>query len=65
MCVSALIYVKHDISKRLIEWLELLRLQDIEHAYVYYYSLHLQVWKTLRYYVDVGFVTLLPFTMPG
>ena len=40
LCVSAMMFVMTDLSLKLVEWLEVLRLQGYEKVFIYVYSVH-------------------------
>lgn len=65
VCVKGLDYPHDDVSVRLVEWLELNRALGADKIYFYYFTIHPNITKTLRYYEKQGFVELTPFTLPG
>ena len=40
LCVQPMLYVNHDISLRLVEWLEILRQQKYDKVFLYVIDLH-------------------------
>ncbi|XP_037931758.1 uncharacterized protein LOC119666547 [Teleopsis dalmanni] len=62
VCVKSTFYSYVDMSARLVEWLELLRLLGVEKVFMYKLQLHANVEKVLNHYESTGFVQLSPFT---
>lgn len=64
VCGPALYYYHNDFSYRLVEWLEILRAQDISQVFLYETDIHPNLQKVLRYYEDEGFVHVTKYLYP-
>ncbi|XP_037933200.1 uncharacterized protein LOC119668933 [Teleopsis dalmanni] len=62
VCVKALMYPFEDLSARIVEWLELLRLLGADKIIMYKYKTHKNVTKVLDYYQSTGFIDVRPHT---
>ncbi|XP_063218515.1 uncharacterized protein LOC134528634 [Bacillus rossius redtenbacheri] len=65
VCVKGLDFPREDISRRLVEWLELNRLLGADLFLVYVYSAHHNVRRVLDHYSRAGVVTQVPLRLPG
>lgn len=65
VCVKGLDFLHEDISVRLVEWLELLRLLGASKVFLYDLEVHPNISKVLNYYRDQGLVELTKITLPG
>ena len=64
LCVKGLNF-QEDLSDRIIEWVEMNRIQGAKHITFYVYSIHPNVWKVLRHYEKIKFATVVNITLPG
>nr|XP_045611506.1 uncharacterized protein LOC123766440 isoform X2 [Procambarus clarkii] len=64
VCGPALYYYHKDFSKRLVEWLEILRAEGFGRVFLYTANVHPNIEKVLNYYVDDGFVQLTRYSYP-
>jgi len=64
LCVKGLDF-QEDLTDRIIEWVEMNRIQGAKHLTFYVYSVHRNVWKTLKYYEKINFATVVNITLPG
>ena len=65
VCLKALNYPNVDLSKRLIEWLEVVRALGGAKVFVYILSVHPNIRKVLDYYSESGFVDVIETTLGG
>ncbi|XP_076355930.1 uncharacterized protein LOC143249629 isoform X2 [Tachypleus tridentatus] len=65
VCVKGLDFLQDDLSVRLVEWLELLRVVGAKKVFLYELEIHPNISKVLQYYRNQGFVQLTPITLPG
>uniref|UniRef100_A0A0K0FWK7 Glycosyltransferase family 92 protein n=1 Tax=Strongyloides venezuelensis TaxID=75913 RepID=A0A0K0FWK7_STRVS len=63
-CVKGLDF-DDDLSIKLIEWIEWQKYFGVNHVTFYLYKVHSNMDKVLKYYVDSGYVTVIPITLPG
>ncbi|XP_023324386.1 uncharacterized protein LOC111698309 isoform X2 [Eurytemora carolleeae] len=63
VCFRAMSFTE-DISFRLVEWLELLRILGATKVFIYETDLHPNTHKTLKFYEKSGFVKLNYFSFP-
>ena len=64
VCVKGLDF-HGDISKRLVEWIELLRLLGTSKIFIYQFHVHDNTKRVLEYYEGQGLVEVTPLTLPG
>ncbi|XP_037934451.1 uncharacterized protein LOC119668854 [Teleopsis dalmanni] len=62
ICVKNSYFPHEDMSARLVEWLELMRIMGAEKIFLYNMQLHPNMSKVLNYYEETGLVRLSPFT---
>jgi len=65
VCVKMLDYLHEDLSPRLIEWIELVRLLGADKIHFYTLFVHENMTKVLKYYQQRGLVELTPTTLVG
>ncbi|KAG4078302.1 hypothetical protein HA402_013012 [Bradysia odoriphaga] len=65
VCVKGLDFLYDDLSVRLVEWIELLRILGAEKIYFYELHVHPNISKILRHYENEGMVQVTPLTLPG
>lgn len=65
VCVKGLDFLYEDLSVRLVEWLELLRLLGASKVFLYDLEVHPNITKVLNYYKNDGLVEVTPITLPG
>lgn len=65
VCVKGLDFLHEDLSVRLVEWIELLRLLGADKIFFYELQVHPNITKVLEYYEARGAVTVTPITLPG
>lgn len=65
VCVKALDFPTTDLSFRLIEWVELLKLVGANRISFYHYDVHPYMNAVLKYYQKEGFIHLQPMSLPG
>jgi hypothetical protein len=65
VCVKGLDFLHQDLSVRLVEWLELLRLLGAQKVFLYQLEAHPNITKVLQHYATQGFVELTKLTLPG
>lgn len=65
VCVKGLDFLHEDLSVRLVEWIELVRLLGAEKVYFYELQVHPNITKVLDYYTERGIVSVTPITLPG
>lgn len=64
LCVKPLLFKKKDMSKELIEWIEANRLFGAEKIVFYLYEVHRNVNRVLDYYVHLGVVQVIQWSLP-
>ncbi|KAI2809534.1 hypothetical protein BLOT_000683 [Blomia tropicalis] len=65
VCVKGLDFLHEDLSVRLVEWIELLRLQGANKIFLYELEIHPNISKVLNHYQRDGIVELTKITLPG
>ncbi|XP_047999688.1 uncharacterized protein LOC125236803 [Leguminivora glycinivorella] len=65
VCVKGLDFQHEDLSVRLVEWIELLRLLGADKVFFYELQVHPNISKVLAYYRARGLVESTPITLPG
>ncbi|KAJ2940151.1 hypothetical protein O0L34_g11716 [Tuta absoluta] len=65
VCVKGLDFLHEDLSVRLVEWIELIRLLGADKIFFYELQVHPNITKVLKYYEQQGVVTVTPITLPG
>ena len=65
VCVKGLDFPNDDLSVRLIEWIELLKILGADKIFFYNLEVHPNVTKVLNYYEDKSYVDLTPISLPG
>ncbi|XP_063833266.1 uncharacterized protein LOC135082401, partial [Ostrinia nubilalis] len=65
VCVKGLDFLHEDLSVRLVEWIELVRLLGADKIFFYELQVHPNITKVLDYYAARGDVTVTPITLPG
>lgn len=65
VCVKGLDFLQEDLSVRLVEWLELLKILGASKVFLYELEVHPNISKVLQYYKSTGLVQLTPITLPG
>lgn len=50
VCVQALRFGSYDVSVRMVEWLEMVRLLGADKVYFYVYGANDNIWKVLKHY---------------
>lgn len=65
VCVKGLDFLYDDLSVRLVEWIELLRLLGADKVFFYQLQVHPNISKVLRHYEARGAVHVTPLTLPG
>lgn len=65
VCVKGLDFATQDLSVRLVEWLELLKILGANKVFLYELEIHPNISKVLDHYVESGLVKLTPITLPG
>lgn len=65
VCVKGLDFLHEDLSVRLVEWIELIRLLGADKIFFYELQVHPNITKVLDYYTELGYVTVTPITLPG
>ncbi|CEF64499.1 Domain of unknown function DUF23 domain-containing protein [Strongyloides ratti] len=63
-CVKGLDF-NQDLSIKLLEWIEWQKYFGINHITLYTYTIHENMEKVLKYYSDIGYITVVPITLPG
>ncbi|XP_042229363.1 uncharacterized protein LOC121871232 [Homarus americanus] len=64
VCGPALYYYHNDFSKRLVEWVEILRAEGFGRVFLYTTDVHPNVQKVLDYYVKDGFIQVTDYQYP-
>lgn len=65
VCVKGLDFLHEDLSVRLVEWIEMVRLMGADKVFFYELQVHPNITKVLRHYQELGVVTVTPITLPG
>lgn len=65
VCVKGLDFLYEDMSVRLVEWLELLRLLGASKVFLYDLEVHPNITKVIDFYRGQGLVELTKITLPG
>ncbi|XP_049871794.1 uncharacterized protein LOC126370814 [Pectinophora gossypiella] len=65
VCVRGLDFLHKDISVRLVEWIELVRLLGAHKIFFYKFQLLRNISMVLKYYEYLGVVSIIPTTRPG
>ncbi|XP_037091567.1 uncharacterized protein LOC119111841 [Pollicipes pollicipes] len=65
VCVKGLSFPDQDLSVRLVEWLEMLRLLGARKVFLYDLEVHPNISKVLRHYQQEGLVEVTPLTLAG
>lgn len=64
VCGTALFYYKNDFSKRLVEWLEILRAVGFGRVFLYKTDVHPNIQKVLDYYEHDGLLQVTNYLYP-
>ncbi|XP_047999686.1 uncharacterized protein LOC125236801 [Leguminivora glycinivorella] len=65
VCVKGLDFPRDDLSVRLVEWIELVRLLGADQVFFYQVQVHPNMSKVLEYYRARGAVEVTPITLPA
>ncbi|KAI1280351.1 hypothetical protein HDE_13834 [Halotydeus destructor] len=65
VCVKGLDFLHEDLSVRLVEWLELLKLVGASKVFFYDLEVHPNITKVLDYYTTTGLVEVTKITLAG
>ena len=65
VCVKGLDFLYEDMSVRLVEWLELLRILGASKVFLYDLEVHPNISKVINYYSDQGLVEVTKISLPG
>ncbi|KAJ6219222.1 hypothetical protein RDWZM_005034 [Blomia tropicalis] len=65
ICVQAFRFSTYDVSVRLVEWLEMVKILGADQVYFYVYGATENMMKVLRHYKKEGFVNWRQLTLPG
>ncbi|CAH2052505.1 unnamed protein product, partial [Iphiclides podalirius] len=65
VCVKGLDFLHEDLSVRLVEWIEMVRILGADKIFFYELQVHPNITKVLDYYKGVGAVEVTPITLPG
>lgn len=65
VCVKGLDFLYDDLSVRLVEWIEMLRILGADKIYFYELQFHSNMSKILKYYEQEGLVEVTPLTLAG
>jgi hypothetical protein len=65
VCVKALDFLHEDLSVRLVEWIELLRILGAKKIFIYELEAHPNITKVLNYYQSENVVDRTVITLPG
>ncbi|KAM3957850.1 LOW QUALITY PROTEIN: uncharacterized protein ACR2FA_008117 [Aphomia sociella] len=65
VCVKGLDFLHEDLSVRLVEWIELVRLMGADKVFFYELQVHPNITKVLDHYERLNAVTVTPVTLPG
>ncbi|CAG0889726.1 unnamed protein product [Cyprideis torosa] len=64
VCVKNLDFPQRDMTYRLVEWIEMLRILGADKVFMYNVEVHSNNSLLLRHYVKEGYVDLTPITLP-
>ncbi|KAH3804766.1 hypothetical protein DPMN_133054 [Dreissena polymorpha] len=64
MCLGPLRATNDQYPGRIVEWVEFNRLMGVEHIFVYLTNASSELREVLRYYKNMGLVTVLNWTLP-
>ena len=65
ICFKWMDFYDQDLSVRLIEWLEMVKILGASHIFLNILSTHPSIRRVIKYYESIGFVTLTEYTLPG
>ena len=65
VCVKGLEFLHEDLSFRLVEWIELLKILGANKVFFYQFDLHPRLQQVLQHYQDENFVDVQPLSLPG
>ena len=65
ICFKWMDFYDQDLSVRLIEWLEMIKILGASHVSLNILSTHPSMRRAIKYYESIGFVTLTEYTLPG
>ena len=65
VCIKWLDFYDHDVSLRIIEWIEMIKILGGGHVFMSQLHVHKNISKVLDYYISTGFITVTNFTLPG
>ena len=65
VCVKGLDFPFSDLSVRIVEWFELLKILGADRVFIYEMSVHQNVSKVLEHYVKSGFADVTKISLPG
>ncbi|XP_046963761.1 uncharacterized protein LOC124532751 isoform X1 [Vanessa cardui] len=65
VCVKGLDFLHEDLSVRLVEWIEVIRLMGADKIFFYELQVHPNITKVLNYYNELGVTEVTPITLPG
>ncbi|XP_053617291.1 uncharacterized protein LOC128679223 [Plodia interpunctella] len=65
VCVKGLDFLHEDLSVRLVEWIEFLKIMGADKVFFYELQVHKNITKVLNYYKNQGTVTVTPISLPG
>merc|ERR1712018_303895 len=63
VCVKGLFFLKEDLSKRFVEWIELVSTLGADKIFFYEYAVHPEIKKVLKYYEKKGIVDLTQMSL--
>lgn len=65
VCIKWLDFYDHDVSLRIIEWIEMIKILGGGHVFMSQLHVHKNISKVLDHYFSTGFITVTNFTLPG
>ncbi|CAK1590094.1 unnamed protein product [Parnassius mnemosyne] len=65
VCVKGLDFLHEDLSVRLVEWIEIVRILGADKIFFYELQVHPNITKVLDYYKGLGLIEVTPITLPG
>lgn len=65
VCSKWLDFYHKDLSVRLMEWIEMVRILGANHVFITKLHVHSNIETVLKYYVEQGYVTVTNFSLPG
>ncbi|TRY68744.1 hypothetical protein TCAL_02493 [Tigriopus californicus] len=65
VCVKGFDIPTDDLSVRIVEWVEMLKVMGVNRLFLYNMAVHPNVQRVLDYYVRDGFVDLTNLSLPG